>query len=388
MNIIDININEIIEYENNPRHNENAVEPVANSIKEFGFKVPIILDKNNIIVAGHTRLKAAQLLGMDTVPCLIANDLTEEQIKAFRLADNKVGEIAEWDFAKLEEELISIQDIDMSEFEFDMSMFEEEVEPKEDNFNVEETLEEIKEPKTTLGDIYMLGEHRLMCGDSTKTDDVEKLMNGIKADMVFTDPPYNIAYEGGSKKREMIKNDKVDDFYQFLYDVYTNLFIYSKGGTPIYVTHADSERVNFTKAFVDAGFYLSGVIIWAKNNATFGRQDYKWKHEPILYGWNSNGSHNYYGEMNEDTVWEIKRPSRSEEHPTMKPIELVSRAIKNSSLQNDVVMDLFGGSGSTLITCEQLNRKCYTMELDPKYCDVIVKRWEDLTGKKAVLIND
>jgi DNA modification methylase len=242
-------------------------------------------------------------------------------------------------------------------------------------------VDEVGEPESKLGEVYQLGNHRLMCGDSTDAAAVSELMDGTKADMVFTDPPYNIAYEGGSKKREMIKNDIVADFYQFLYDAYTCMFMATKGGASFYVCHADSERINFTKAFIDAGGYLSAVIIWAKNNATFGRQDYFWKHEPILYGWNEQGSHKWYGDFKQDTIWNIDRPSSSEEHPTMKPLALITKAIKNSSKQDDIVLDLFGGSGSTLIACEQTNRTCYMMELDPKYCDVIRKRYAQYVGE-------
>ena len=210
-------------------------------------------------------------------------------------------------------------------------------------------------------------------------------MDGKKADMVFTDPPYNVAYEGGSKKREMIKNDKIDDFYNFLYDAYANCFEYMKNGSPIYICHSELERVNFTKAFEDVGFKMSSIIIWAKNNSTFSmNKDYKQKHEPIIYGWKQGANHTWVGGTCEDTLWEIKRPSRSDLHPTMKPIELVARSLTNSSYKDALVYDPFGGSGSTLIACEQLKRICYMMELDPIYCDVIIKRWESLTGQKAV----
>ncbi len=306
------------------------------------------------------------------MPTIKVEDLTEQQIKAFRIADNKTSEFAEWDMELLEIELEGL-DNEFTGFDIDElgELFNDDTEVTEDDFDEEPP----EEPISKRGDIWLLGRHRLMCGDSTSEEDVDTLMDGNKADMIFTDPPYNIAYEGGSKKRERIKNDKMNDFYPFLLNVYTNLMEYSKAGSSIYVTHADSERINFTKAFIDAGFYLSSVIIWVKNNATFGRQDYKWRHEPILYGWNSKGSHRYYGEMTEDTVWEIKRPSVSIEHPTMKPIELIVRALKNSSVKDNIVLDVFGGSGSTLIACEQLNRICYMMELDEKYVDVIVNRY-------------
>lgn len=381
MNIIYKKINEVIPYEKNPRKNDDAVKYVAKSIEEFGFKVPIIIDSNNIIVAGHTRLKAAKKLGINEVPCIIADDLTDEQIKAFRLADNKVAEMADWDTDLLTEELEDILNIDMQDFGFDLDFEEPEVE--EDDFDIVVP----EEPKSKIGDIYQLGNHRLMCGDSTSEEDVAKLMNGAKADMVFTDPPYNVAYEGGSKKREMIKNDKMDNFYDFLYDVYLNCFNFMKDGSPIYVCHSELERINFTKAFLDVGFKMSSIIIWAKNNSTFSmNKDYKQKHEPIIYGWKGVG-HIWEGGNCEDTLWEIKRPVRSDLHPTMKPVELVARAINNSSIKGKLVYEPFGGSGSTLIACEQLNRNCYIMELDPKYVDVIINRWETLTGEKAVLLN-
>lgn len=415
MNIIDININEIKEYENNPRHNENAVEPVANSIKEFGFKVPIILDKNNIIVAGHTRLKAAQLLGMDTVPCLIADDLTEEQIKAFRLADNKVGEIAEWDFAKLEEELMTIENIDMSLFEFDVDV---EVIPEEDDFDVEEALEEIEEPVTQRGNIYLLGEHKLICGDSTIPGDVSKLMDNDVADLLLTDPPYNVAVK--NSQGMTIENDDMSDneFKQFLHKAFKNGSDNLKKGGAFYIWHGDSETVNFRNACTDNHLTVKQCLIWVKNGMIMGRQDYQWKHEPCLYGWKDGASHYFIDDRTQETVIEDKidvnklkkeemkdlikqllddristtilredKPLKNTDHPTMKPIKLISRQIKNSTKKGELILDLFGGSGSTLISAEQLGRRCNMVEYDPKYCDVIIKRWEKLTGKKAELVN-
>lgn len=383
MEIINKKTNEIKPYENNPRNNDEAIKYVAESIKKFGFKVPIVIDKSGVIVAGHTRYKASKKLGLEEVPCIVADDLNEEQIKAFRLADNKVAEKSEWDFDLLDEELGDILNLDMSDFGFELKLDEEEKEVEEDDFEVEVP----EEPKAKLGDIYQLGNHRLMCGDSTSAEDVKKLMNGVKADMVFTDPPYNVAYEGGSKKREMIKNDKMDNFYEFLYDVYQNCYNNMNAGAPIYVCHSELERVNFTKAFLDVGFKMSSIIIWAKNNSTFSmNKDYKQKHEPIIYGW-KEGKHNWVGGNCEDTLWEIKRPTKSDLHPTMKPIELCARAITNSSSKKNIVYEPFGGSGSTLIASEQTNRICYCMELDAKYVDVIIQRWENFTGEKAVLLN-
>lgn len=387
MNIIEININDIKEYDNNPRNNEDAIEPVANSIKEFGFKVPIILDRDNIIVAGHTRIRAAKKLGLETVPCVIADDLTPEQIKAFRLADNKVGEIAEWDFAKLEEELKAIQDIDMSEFEFDMSMFEEEPETEEDDFDVEKALEEVEEPKSKVGDIYQLGNHRLMCGDSTVIDDLEKLMDSVKVDLLITDPPYNVDYEGGTGLK--IKNDKMDNdsFRQFLRDAFASADSVMKEGAVFYIWHADSEGYNFRGACFDNGWKVRQCLIWNKNSMVMGRQDYHWKHEPCLYGWKEGASHLWASDRTQTTVLNFDKPVKNAEHPTMKPVKLFDYQIQNNTKKEDIVLDLFAGSGTTLIACEQNKRKSYNMELDPKYCDVIIKRWEELTGNKAVLVN-
>lgn len=384
MNIIDININEITEYENNPRFNDNAVEPVANSIKEFGFKVPIILDKNNVIVAGHTRLKAAKKLGLTTVPCLIADDLSEEQINAFRLADNKVGEIAEWDFEKLEEELRNIHTIDMSDFEFDLSDFEEEPEAEEDDFEIDVP----EEPKTKEGYIYKLGKHYLMCGDSTKEEDVYKLLNGNKVDLFITDPPYNVDYEGGTGLK--IKNDKMDNdkFLIFLIDAFNSANNVMRDGAVFYIWHADSEGLNFRSACFENGWKVRQCLIWNKNSMVMGRQDYQWKHEPCLYGWKDGASHLWNSDRTQTTVLNFEKPTKNAEHPTMKPIKLFDYQIKNNTNKEDVVLDLFAGSGTTLIACEQNERISYNMELDPKYCDVIVKRWEELTGRKAELINE
>jgi site-specific DNA-methyltransferase (adenine-specific) len=364
---------------------------VAESIKQFGFKVPIVIDSNNVIVCGHTRYKAAKKLKLKTVPCIIADDLNEEQIKAFRLADNKVGELAEWDLDILKLELDDISNIDMTDFSFDLNSLTEEAEQKEvieDDFDEEPPVE----PRAKLGDIYQLGNHRLMCGDSTSAEDVEKLMNGDKADMVFTDPPYGVSYEGGcnEKKKQQIKNDSLsgNSLYQFLSDVFSNIHIFSKEKSAVYVFYATKTTQEFVNAFIDNGLKLRTIIAWYKQGGGFGdfMAHYMSAYEPCLYG--SNGeSVNWYGPTNEKTVWEIEKEKKCDLHPTMKPIKVPARAISNSSLENDIVLDLFGGSGSTLIACEQLNRNCYVMELDPKYIDVIIARWEKFTGKKAVKLN-
>lgn len=378
-----VGIESIKPYKNNAKqHPKEQIEQIKTSIEMFGMDDPIGIWKDEI-VEGHGRLIACKELGMTEVPIIRLDHLTDEERKAYTLAHNKLTMNSDFDIDILNDELMNFDTIDMSDFGFDLDFdIEEEQEIVED-----EVPDVPEEPKAKLGDIYQLGNHRLMCGDSTKEEDVAKLMNGVKADMVFTDPPYNVAYEGGSKKREMIKNDKMDNFYDFLYDVYINCYNFMKEGSPIYVCHSELERVNFTKAFTDVGFKMSSIIIWAKNNSTFSmNKDYKQKHEPIIYGW-KEGKHIWVGGNCEDTLWEIKRPVRSDLHPTMKPIELCARAINNSSNKNNIIYEPFGGSGSTLIASEQTNRICYCMELDPKYVDVIIERWENFTGEKAVKIN-
>ena len=385
MNVINKKISEIKPYEKNPRKNDDAVKYVAESIQQFGFKVPIVIDTNGVIIAGHTRYKASKKLGLEEVPCIIADDLTEEQIKAYRLADNKVAEKSEWDIDLLSGELEDILDIDMSDFGFDLSIDEEEAEVVEDNFEAELP----EEPKAKLGDIYQLGRHRLMCGDSTSVDDVEKLMNGIKADLLITDPPYNVDYEGGTKEKLKIANDKMgnDDFHKFLYDVFVNAYTFMKDGASFYVWYASREVSNFQNSITESGLSVKQELIWNKNSLVIGRQDYQWKHEPCLYGWKETASHNWYGDRKQTTILDFDRPTKSELHPTMKPIPLFDYQIKNSSKKDDIVLDLFGGSGTSIIACEQNGRNCYTMEFDPRYIDVIIARWEQFTGQKAVLIN-
>jgi DNA modification methylase len=375
-----MDISQIKPYEKNAKkHPKKQVEQVAASIKEFGFNQPIVVDKSGVIIVGHGRLEAAKLLGMTDVPAITV-DLTEEQANSYRLADNKLNE-SEWDMNLVIEELKGLSDEMLELTGFDKDLI---IEPDEADDVVPDVPEE---PQSKLGDLYELGNHRVLCGDSTNVEDVERLMDGKKADMVFTDPPYNIAYEGGSKKREMIKNDEVEDFYGFLLQVYSSYALSMKLGASIYVCHADSERVNFTQAFKDAGFYLSSVVIWAKNNATFGRQDYFWRHEPILYGWREGAGHTWHGDNKQDTIWNVNRPSKSESHPTMKPIELIEKALFNSSKQEDLILDLFLGSGSTLIASQKTGRICYGMELDPKYIDVIVQRYVDYTGNTEIKKN-
>ena len=385
MQIIYKNLSELHPYKNNPRKNDQAVDAVANSIREFGFKVPVVIDKNGEIIAGHTRLKAAKKLKMKEIPCIVADDLTDEQIKAFRLADNKVGELAEWDLDMLDIELDEITEIDMEQFGFYMSDMESEAEAIEDDFDATPP----EEPKSKPGDIYQLGRHRLMCGDSTDKETVELLMDGKKADMVFTDPPYGVSYTGGlqfkngtveKNNREMIKNDDVD-IYE---DVFRILSQFSNGAC--YVWFAGTKAATLYNAAEKYG-EIHALIIWVKNGG-YGalNANYKQKHEPCLYWKPKNAKLNFCGATTETTVWEVNKDGVNEYHPTQKPIALPAKAISNHDVET--VLDLFGGSGSTLIACEQLDRTCYMMEYDPKYVDVIIKRWEEFTGRKAELIND
>lgn len=380
-----LDINDLKPYGRNAKkHPKEQVQRIVNSIKEFGMCDPIgIWGKDNLIVEGHGRLFALKELGYTEVPVIRLDHLTEEQRKAYTLAHNKTNE-SEWDIELLLDELNDITDFDMSDFGFELE--EESEEPKEvveDDFDGEVP----EEPKSKLGDIYQLGEHRLMCGDSTKVEDVEKLMNGNKADLILTDPPYNVDYEGSSGMK--IQNDNMDgeSFKTFLTDVFRNVDSVMKEGAAFYIWFADVETYNFTAAVKEVGWKLAQTLIWVKNSLILGRKDYHFKHEPCLYGWKLGASHNWYGDRRQVTTLEFNKPSRNEMHPTMKPLDLIGYQIKNSSKSNDIVLDVFGGSGSTLVACEQLNRKCYTMELDPKYVDVIINRWETLTGKEAVLIN-
>lgn len=393
MEIQERKLSEIIPYENNPRHNDEAVDKVAASLQEFGWQQPIVVDTEGIVIAGHTRLRAAQKLGMESAPVIVAEDLTEEQTKAYRLADNKTAEFSGWDFDLLNAEIFSIDQIDMSQFGFDMAAFTDSVlEAEEDDFDVASDKEE---PKVQNGEIWKLGGHRLMCGDSTEEKEVEKLMDGLKADMVITDPPYGVEYTGGikiengkikSNEKEQVKNDDLNykGLFDFLKRTFENIKLCSEEKAALYIFYAHSRSREFLNAFDEAGLKRRSIIIWHKISGGFGdfMAQYMNAYEPCIYG--SNGeSVNWYGPNNEKTVWEMAKEKKCDLHPTMKPVELMARAIRNSSKSGDVVMDLFGGSGTTLIACEQLKRKCYMMEMDPHYCDVIIERWEQLTGRKA-----
>lgn len=379
---------ELIPYVNNPRNNDQAVDAVASSIKNFGFKVPIVIDSKNEIINGHTRLKAAKKLGIEEVPVIVADDLTEDQIKAFRIADNKVAELADWDEELLLAELDMIE-MDMGQFNIDMSeldLDDSSEEVVEDEFD--DTPPE--EPQAKYGDIYQLGRHRLMCGDSTSVEDVKKLVGGgVIVDMLLTDPPYNISYEGKTEDALTIQNDSMDDesFRQFLTNAFFAEDNVMKKGAVFYIWHAGTEGYNFLGACRDVGWRVRECLIWNKNQMVVGRQDYQWKHEPCLYGWKDGASHLWASDRKQTTVLDFDKPQRNGVHPTMKPIALFDYQIKNNTKGNDIVLDLFGGSGTTIMACEQNGRRGYSMELDPRYVDVIIKRWEDFTGEKAVKIS-
>lgn len=384
MNIIWKNIGDIRPYEKNPRRNDQAVDYVAASIAEFGWKQPIVIDKDGIIIAGHTRYKAAKKLKKKEVPCVIADDLSDEQVKAYRLADNKVAEMAEWDFDLLDGELDDIIGIDMTTFGFDFSV-DEEPEAVEDDFDGELP----DETYVKQGDLYQLGKHRLLCGDSTMYDHVEKLMGGELADLLLTDPPYNVDYEGKTKDKLKIENDKMDNdsFRQFLVDAFTNADMVMKPGAVFYIWHADSEGYNFRGACADTNWKVRQCLIWAKNSMVMGRQDYQWKHEPCLYGWKDGAGHLWASDRKQTTILNFDRPTKNDLHPTMKPIPLFDYQIKNNTKGGDIVLDLFGGSGTTIMACEQNGRRAFTMEFDPRYAQTIIERWEKFTGEKAVLLN-
>lgn len=378
------NVSDLIPYIRNARtHSESQIAQIAASIKEFGFLSPILIAEDNTILAGHGRLAAARKLGLKQVPCVKESHLTETQRRAYIIADNKLSLNAGWDEDMLAIELSELQgaDFDLDLLGFDeselASIFEEDKEVKDDDFDVEKELEKPTFSKT--GDIWTLGRHRLICGDSTKEETYRILMEGKKANLVVTDPPYNVNYEGSAGK---IKNDNManDKFYNFLFDAFSNMEKVMADDASIYVFHADTEGLNFRKAFNDAGFYLSGCCIWKKPSLVLGRSPYQWQHEPCLYGWKKKGKHQWYSGRKETTIWEFEKTKKNTEHPTMKPIPLLAYPITNSSMSNTLILDPFGGSGSTIIACEQTDRACYTIELDEKFCDVIVRRYIEQVG--------
>ena len=379
------NAADLLPAEYNPRKDlkpgDLEYEKLKRSIEQFGYVEPVIWNKaTGRVVGGHLRLKVLMDMGITEVDCVVV-DMPEDKEKALNIALNKIS--GEWDKDKLSLLIADLQgvDFDVSLTGFDPAeiddLFKDSHKVKDDDFDVDAELQ--KPTITKAGDIWQLGRHRLICGDSTKAETYELLMGTTKANLVITDPPYNVNYEGSAGK---IKNDNMADdaFYNFLLNAYTQMHSAMADDASIYVFHADTEGLNFRRAFADAGFYLSGCCIWKKQSLVLGRSPYQWQHEPCLYGWKKNGKHQWYTGRKETTIWEFDKPKKNGDHPTMKPIPLLAYPIENSSLSNSVVLDPFGGSGSTLIACEQTDRICYTIELDEKFCDVIVKRYMEQVG--------
>lgn len=394
-----VEIFKLVPYQNNARtHSKEQLLKLRSSLREFGFVNPVLIDKDYNIIAGHGRVAAAKAEGMTEVPCVMVEHLTEAQKKAYILADNRLAMDAGWD-----NELLSIEFESLKGLNFDLNLtgFEaaeidelfsniHDKDVADDDFDVDAALTE--EPISKPGDIWLLGRHRVICGDSTLSETYEKLLEGKKANLCVTDPPYNVNYTAGKENERVIKNDNMEDknFYEFLLAAFKNIYQQLEDGAAIYIFHADTEGLNFRKAFKDSGFKLSGVCQWVKQSLVLGRSDYQWQHEPVLYGWKPTGKHRWYGDRKQTTVWNFDRPKKSELHPTMKPVPLVAYPIQNSSMSNCIVLEPFGGSGSTLIASEQTGRICYAIELDEKYVDVIVKRYIEFVGsdEQVFLIRD
>lgn len=430
MEILNRKVAELIPYEKNPRNNDKAVDRVAESIKQFGFKVPIVVDSSGVIITGHTRLKAAQKLGLETVPVIVADDLTQDQVTAFRLADNKVAEYSTWNEELLIEELMKCGEFNMEALGFDMDLLDQGA----DDLTQDEIPAVPKTAKTKPGQIWKLGRHRLICGDSTDPETIKRLTEGEEIDLWITDPPYNVALgqNGGHALRpsearqihrrtdglaianDSWKNDQ--EFINFLVKAFEAAMTAVKPGGVFYIWYADTQALNFRLAAQDAGLEIRQNLIWVKSIFALGRQDYQWRHEPCLYGWKDGAAHYFVNDRKQSTVTEdgldiehmkkeelrdllksiltetpttalyFEKPSRSVEHPTMKPVQLFGKQMQNSTRPGEKVLDTFGGSGTTLICAEQLGRQAFLVELDPKYCDVIVERWENLTGETAELV--
>lgn len=384
-----VETSKLIPYVNNARtHSQEQVNKLRGSLREFGFINPVIIDGEYNVIAGHGRLMAAKEEGIKEVPCVLVDYLSEAQKKAYILADNRYAQDAGWDeeLLRLEIEALEGMDFDVSLTGFnedeiaDLFSSDENTGAEDDDFDLSEALEQAA--FVQRGDVWHVGRHRLMCGDATSEEDVATLMDGKKANLIVTDPPYNVAFE--SSDGLSIKNDKMDGnkFYEFLLSAFKNMVAHLEKGGSAYVFHADTEGLNFRKAFVDAGFHLSGCCIWVKNSLVLGRSDYQWQHEPVLYGFLQNGKH-YWSKnagRSQTTIWNFDKPKKNKNHPTSKPLDLLAYPIGNSSQENAIVIDTFGGSGSTLMTCEQINRTAFTMELDEKYASVILRRYVEDTG--------
>lgn len=424
--IEEIDIAKLQPYKKNAKkHGKSQIEKIKASILEFGFLTPCLIDKDFNLIAGHGRLAAAEELGLKKLPCVFIEGLTEDQRRAYILADNRLSELGEWDMDLVSEELEELNehgfDLELTGFEFD-DITSDDIDFSDLDAQANKIEEELpEEPKTKPGEIYQLGDHILMCGDSTKAEDVKKLMGNVEADLCITDPPYNIDYEGKTKDALKIQNDSMgeNDFINFLTAAFCNMKSTLKSGGAFYIWHPFTGTFEFISALNKSGMEMRQILVWVKNVFTLGRQDYQWRHEPCIYGWKEGAAHYFVDDRTKSTVFECKlkiddlkepeakqllkalfceienystvihekRPTRSAEHPTMKPVNLIKRQIENSSKEGDLVLDLFGGSGTTLIACEEKRRRCRMMEYDPHYCDVIINRFEKLTGKTAKKVN-
>lgn len=396
MNIVYKSPAELIPYRKNAKeHDKKQISNVAKSIKKYGFQQPIVVDKNMVIIVGHCRHLAALKLGLEEVPVVVADNLTDEQVKEFRLVDNKSNE-SDWIMEFLQEEIPLLPGLEDFEFDWKLPRVEE-LDAVEDDYEGE--LPEV--PKSKLGDIYQLGRHRLMCGSSTDPEQVKELMGGMQADLLLTDPPYGVSYQKNGSASEArarhrnknmmsLENDDLEgeDFLQFLVDAFTAGKEAMKPGAAFYIWHADAKALYFRQACVEAGLEVRQCLIWKKNSLVLGRQDYQWIHEPCLYGWKEGAGHLWAADRKQSTVLEFDKPARNDIHPTMKPVKLFDYQMKNNTKGGDIVLDLFGGSGTTIIAAEQNGRCGYCMELDPRYVDAIINRWEEFTGEKAELINE
>lgn len=388
-----ISIDKLVPYVNNARtHSAEQIIKLRSSLREFGFVNPIIIDRDFNVIAGHGRLMAAKEEGINEVPCVFADFLTDAQKKAYILADNRMAMDAGWDEELLKIEMEELQNLgyDLGYTGFDEKELADlfgidDKEVKDDDFDLTAALE--KASFVERGDVWFVGKHKLMCGDATSSEDVAKLMEDKKANLILTDPPYNVAFK--SSDGLTIQNDsmKNNDFYEFLFSSFKNMAEHLENGGAAYIFHADTEGLNFRKAFIDAGFHLAGCCIWVKDSLVLGRSDYQWQHEPVLYGFMQNGKHPWYSDRKQTTIWNFDKPKKNSNHPTSKPLDLLAYPINNSTQANAIVIDTFGGSGSTLMACEQMNRICYTMELDEKYASVILRRYvEDTNDSENVYV--
>lgn len=384
MEIRSVKIKEIKPYDRNAKkHDDTQINNVAESIRQFGFVQPIVIDSNGVIVIGHCRFEAAKRLKYAEVPCIMVDDLTPEQVDALRIVDNKTNE-SPWDIDLLTEEL---QDLDLSMFDFEWELMEETAEATEITEDEAPEVDKTNDPISKFGQIWKLGRHRLMCGDSTSEENVKALLGGAKADILLTDPPYGVDYTGKTKDTLKIQNDaKTDEeMIEFLSSAFRAADAVMKPGAVFYIWYAGLKERAFDKVCQLTGWEVRQILIWAKNTMVMGRQDYQWKHEPCIYGWKGGAGHLWASDRKQTTILEFDRPTSNKEHPTMKPIALFDYQIQNNTKGGDIVLDLFGGSGTTIMACEQNGRNACVMEYDPKYVDVIIKRWENFTGEKAVL---